>query len=48
MSPEDAIRATDPSGQLDDVLALPDHLRDALWRVESAALEPEEASGLIV
>jgi glucose/mannose-6-phosphate isomerase len=44
----DEIRAADPSGQLDDVLALPDHLRDALWRVESAGLEPEEASGLII
>jgi glucose/mannose-6-phosphate isomerase len=43
-----AIRGVDPSGQLDDVLALPEHLRDALWRVESAGLEPEEASGLIV
>ena len=42
------IRALDPSGQLDDVLALPDHLRDALWRVESAGLEPAEARGLIV
>jgi glucose/mannose-6-phosphate isomerase len=42
------IRDVDPSGQLDDVLALPDHLRDALWRVESAALEPAEARGLIV
>ena len=48
VSDVDAIRAIDPSGQLDDVLALPDHLRDALWRVESARLEPEEASGLIV
>ena len=42
------IKAVDPSGQLDDVLALPDHIRDALWRVESAALEPEGSSGLIV
>jgi glucose/mannose-6-phosphate isomerase len=33
---------------LDDVLAIPDHLRDALWRVESARLEPTEAAGLIV
>jgi len=48
LSALDAIRAVDPSGQLDDILALPDHLRDALWRVESAGLEPEEASGLIV
>jgi glucose/mannose-6-phosphate isomerase len=42
------IRAVDPSGELDDVLALPEHLRDALWRVESADLHPHEASGLIV
>ncbi|HEX5376504.1 MAG TPA: bifunctional phosphoglucose/phosphomannose isomerase [Solirubrobacterales bacterium] len=33
---------------LDDVLAIPDHLRDALWRVESARLEPADAAGLIV
>jgi glucose/mannose-6-phosphate isomerase len=33
---------------LDDVLAIPDHLRDALWRVESARLEPAEAAGLMV
>jgi glucose/mannose-6-phosphate isomerase len=33
---------------LDDVLAIPDHLRDALWRVESARLEPAVAAGLMV
>jgi glucose/mannose-6-phosphate isomerase len=33
---------------LDEVLAIPDHLRDALWRVESARLEPGEAAGLMV
>lgn len=33
---------------LDDVLAIPDHLRDALWRIESARLEPADAAGLIV
>ncbi len=33
---------------LDDVLAIPDHLRDALWRVESARLERGEAAGLLV
>jgi glucose/mannose-6-phosphate isomerase len=43
-----AIRAVDRSIQLDDVLALPDHLGDALWRVESARLEPFDAGGLIV
>src|SRR3954452_16206813 len=33
---------------LDDVLAIPEHLRDALWRVESARLAPAEAAGLLV
>jgi glucose/mannose-6-phosphate isomerase len=33
---------------LDDVLAIPDHLRDALWRVESARLESAGAAGLMV
>jgi glucose/mannose-6-phosphate isomerase len=33
---------------LDEILAIPDHLRDALWRVESARLEPSEAAGLMV
>jgi glucose/mannose-6-phosphate isomerase len=33
---------------LDDILAIPDHLRDALWRVESARLEQVDAAGLIV
>jgi glucose/mannose-6-phosphate isomerase len=44
-----AIDAVDESRQLDDILALPDQLRDALWRVESANLEPKEAfAGLVV
>jgi glucose/mannose-6-phosphate isomerase len=42
------VRATDPSNQLDDVLALPEHLRDALWRVESARIEPFDATGGLV
>jgi glucose/mannose-6-phosphate isomerase len=33
---------------LDDILAIPDHLRDALWRVESARLEPSAAAGLMI
>ncbi len=33
---------------LDDVLAIPEHLRDALWRVESARLEPAESAGLLI
>jgi glucose/mannose-6-phosphate isomerase len=33
---------------LEDVLAIPDHLRDALWRVESARLEAGDAAGVMV
>ena len=33
---------------LDDVLAIPDHLRDALWRVESARLQRSDSTGLLV
>jgi glucose/mannose-6-phosphate isomerase len=33
---------------LEAIRALPDHLRDALWRVESARLEPVQSSGLVV
>jgi glucose/mannose-6-phosphate isomerase len=33
---------------LDDVLAIPDHLRDALWRVESARLARSESEGVLV
>jgi len=33
---------------IEDVLGIPDQLRDALWRVESARLEPAEAAGLMV
>jgi glucose/mannose-6-phosphate isomerase len=44
----DDIRTVDSTDQLGDVLALPDHLRDALWRVESAGLEQAQASGLVV
>ena len=32
---------------LDDVLALPDHLGDALWRVESARLAAVDSAGLL-
>ena len=33
---------------LDDVLAIPDHLGDALWRVDSARLAAAESAGLLV
>ena len=45
------IAQVDRSGLLADVLAIPDHLRDALWRVESAGGLMEEwdsPGGLIV
>ena len=43
-----AIAAMDTSGQLNDILGLPDQLRDALWRVESAQLETQDAPGGMV
>jgi glucose/mannose-6-phosphate isomerase len=42
------MNANDRSNQLEDVLALPDHLTDALWRVESAKIEPFDAPGGLV
>jgi glucose/mannose-6-phosphate isomerase len=33
---------------IDDVLAIPDQLRDALWRIESARLEPADSAGVMV
>ena len=38
----------DPSDQLTDVLAIPEHLRDALWKVESAALSSWDSPGGLV
>jgi glucose/mannose-6-phosphate isomerase len=44
----EAIAAVDSTGQLSDVLGLPEHLRDALWRVESANLRPVDSPGGLV
>src|SRR6202162_513328 len=45
----EAIARVDRSGQLDDVLGTPEHLRDALWRVESAIMQDWDTSaGLVV
>jgi glucose/mannose-6-phosphate isomerase len=45
----EAIARVDSSGQLSAVLALPEHLRDALWRVESAIMQDWDTSaGLVV
>lgn len=42
------IAAIDKSGLLGDILAIPDHISDAMWRAESAMLEPGTANSLIV
>ena len=41
----DAIAAVDRQGMLGDVLEQPAHLEDALWRVESAAIDGLDAPG---
>ncbi len=43
-----AIERVDPSRQYADILDLPEHLRDALWRVESANLAPQDSPGGLV
>ncbi len=47
LTPE-AIAAVDRTGQMADILGLPEHLRDALWRVESANLAPQDSPGGLV
>jgi glucose/mannose-6-phosphate isomerase len=44
----EAIAAVDPTDQIADVIGLPEHLRDALWRVESANLSAEDSPGGLV
>jgi glucose/mannose-6-phosphate isomerase len=45
----ETIAAVDKTGQLGDILGMPEHLRDALWRVESANLpESDTSAGLVV
>lgn len=44
----DRLADLDSGDQLGAALALPDFLRDALWRVGSAAIDPIDATGLIV
>jgi glucose/mannose-6-phosphate isomerase len=48
MSAADKIREVDSGEMLDAVLALPDHLSDALWRIESAKLEEHPEASLAV
>jgi glucose/mannose-6-phosphate isomerase len=44
----DSVRAFDATGQFADVLGLSDHLADALWRVDSASIEPQDSPGGLV
>jgi glucose/mannose-6-phosphate isomerase len=43
-----AVRAVDTTGQMGETLDLPAHLRDALWRVDSAAIAPVDAPGGLI
>ena len=43
-----ALAAGDPSGQLADVTGLPEQLRDAAWKVESARIRPFDAPGGLI
>jgi glucose/mannose-6-phosphate isomerase len=42
------VSEVDVTGQFDEVLDLPEHLRDALWRVESAGLKAHDSAGGLV
>lgn len=43
-----AIKEVDVSRQVDEVMGLPEQLRDALWRVQSAGLQPHDSPGGLV
>jgi glucose/mannose-6-phosphate isomerase len=42
------VSAPDAQGMRENIRAIPDHLRDALWRIESARLRPSEAPAALV
>lgn len=42
------VAAVDAGRQLDDIVEIPQHLQDALWRVESANLEPHDSPGGLI
>jgi glucose/mannose-6-phosphate isomerase len=44
----EAIAAVDSTGQLDEVLGLPEHLEDALWRVDSSGARPVDTPGGLI
>ena len=43
-----ACREVDSTGQIGETLGLSEHLRDALWRVDSAAIRPRDAAGGLI
>jgi glucose/mannose-6-phosphate isomerase len=43
-----AVAAVDSTNQIDEILDLPVHLRDALWRVDSASIKPCDTPGGII
>jgi glucose/mannose-6-phosphate isomerase len=45
---QDSIAAVDKAALLGDILAIPDHISDAMWRAESAMLEPGSANSIVV
>lgn len=44
----EAITSIDTSNLLADILAMPDHITDAMWRAESAFLEPGQSRSLVI
>jgi glucose/mannose-6-phosphate isomerase len=44
----EAVAAADPDGALGEVLDLPEHLRDAMWRVQSANIAPSSTPGGLI
>ena len=43
-----SVAAVDTTGQAAEILDLPIHLRDALWRVDSAGIAPADAAGGLI
>ena len=42
------VAAVDTANQVADILAMPDHIEDALWRCDSAQIAPSPAAGLLI
>src|SRR6478735_2859723 len=42
------IASVDSAGLLADILSIPDHITDAMWRAESAFLQPGSANSLVI